>query len=47
MSTVDMRFPMDRVAIAGKCVTENLGLMSAFVFDWLEEVFAAATKGTV
>ncbi len=23
------------------CTTENLGLISAFVFDWLEEVFAA------
>ena len=26
MSSVDMKFPMDKVAIAGKCVTENLGV---------------------
>ncbi len=26
MSSVGMKFPMDRVAIAGKCVTENLGV---------------------
>jgi tetrahydromethanopterin S-methyltransferase subunit A len=26
MSSVDMRFPMERIAIAGKCVTENLGI---------------------
>jgi tetrahydromethanopterin S-methyltransferase subunit A len=26
MSSVDMEFPMDRIAIAGKCVTENLGI---------------------
>lgn len=26
MSSVDMEFPMDKIAIAGKCVTENLGI---------------------
>jgi tetrahydromethanopterin S-methyltransferase subunit A len=26
MSSVDLKFPMDRIAIAGKCVTENLGI---------------------
>ena len=26
MATVDMEFPMDRIAIAGKCVTENMGI---------------------
>ncbi len=26
MATVDMEFPMDKIAIAGKCVTENLGI---------------------
>jgi tetrahydromethanopterin S-methyltransferase subunit A len=26
MASVDMVFPMDRIAIAGKCVTENLGI---------------------
>jgi tetrahydromethanopterin S-methyltransferase subunit A len=26
MSSVDMEFPMDRIAIAGKCVTENMGI---------------------
>jgi pimeloyl-ACP methyl ester carboxylesterase len=31
--------PMDEGA-AHHCMGENLGLMSAFVFDWLDEVFA-------
>jgi tetrahydromethanopterin S-methyltransferase subunit A len=26
MATVDMEFPMDKIAIAGKCVTENMGI---------------------
>jgi tetrahydromethanopterin S-methyltransferase subunit A len=26
MSTVDMEFPMENIAIAGKCVTENMGI---------------------
>jgi tetrahydromethanopterin S-methyltransferase subunit A len=26
MASVDLKFPMDKVAIAGKCVTENLGI---------------------
>jgi|GEM_PF-361075 len=26
MSSVDLEFPMDKIAIAGKCVTENLGI---------------------
>ena len=26
MSSVDMEFPMEKIAIAGKCVTENLGI---------------------
>ena len=26
MSSVEMKFPMERIAIAGKCVTENLGI---------------------
>ena len=26
MSSVDIRLPMDRIAISGKCVTENLGV---------------------
>jgi tetrahydromethanopterin S-methyltransferase subunit A len=26
MSSVDMEFPMDKIAIAGKCVTENMGI---------------------
>ncbi|MCX6814945.1 MAG: DUF4346 domain-containing protein [Candidatus Aenigmarchaeota archaeon] len=26
MATVGMEFPMDKIAIAGKCVTENLGI---------------------
>jgi hypothetical protein len=30
--------PMDEGA-ASHCMGENLGLMSAFVFDWLDEVF--------
>jgi tetrahydromethanopterin S-methyltransferase subunit A len=26
MASVDLRFPMEKIAIAGKCVTENLGI---------------------
>ncbi|HJW97268.1 MAG TPA: DUF4346 domain-containing protein [archaeon] len=26
MATVDMEFPMEKIAIAGKCVTENMGV---------------------
>ncbi len=26
MATVDMEFPMEKIAIAGKCVTENMGI---------------------
>jgi hypothetical protein len=31
--------PLDEGA-GGHCLGENVGLMSALVFDWLEEVFA-------
>ncbi len=31
--------PMDEGA-ASHCMGENLGLMRAFVFDWLDDVFA-------